>query len=75
MSSRKRSTMKATVAPCAGGTLRRDASPASRGRALVLLLLTAAFDTRGASDIVLQSSYTHSPPAGSEGSDAGGTPC
>jgi citrate synthase len=67
MSSRKRSTMKATVAPCAGGSgAARSFRPAS-ARCRPPFFLTAAFDTKGASDIVLQSFYTHSPHAKGEG--------
>src|SRR5262249_47851435 len=62
MSSRNRSTMKATVAPCAGeaGAARACLRPAS-GRSF---LPRAAFDTACASDIVLQLSYTHLRPRG-----------
>src|SRR5579863_3210152 len=59
ISSRSRSTMKATVAPCAGRT-------GGAGERALSVFPIAAFDTGGASDIVLQSFYTHSPPAGSE---------
>jgi hypothetical protein len=59
--------MKATVAPWAGGTA---VARASR----LALFPAAAFDRASLSDIVLQSSYTHSPLAGSEGVfDAGRT--
>jgi citrate synthase len=67
MSSRKRSTMKATVAPCAGGLGAARSFRPARARPAFPLVLTAAFDTSGASDIVLQSSYTHLPHAGSDG--------
>ena len=68
MSSRNRSTMKATVAPCAGGTgPARSRLRRAGARSILSVFLTAAFDTGGASDIVLQSFYTHSPRAGSEG--------